>query len=298
MNINGIDREKCTDCLACVKECPLKLFSSNNETGKQGKVTFSNHYDNCTHCGHCVSVCPHDAILYDAEGKSATFPGIKDLSRLISYDDMLSFLKAKRSVRRYKQKPLSTDDMEAVLTAMQYAPSGTNARSWEYVIITDPGKRNALADEVVSLMKMTKWLFRLKWLLYPFLNPYVRKLVRKPGVEKSLDQFFADSDKGDDYIFFQAPCVVILHSPPYGHLAGNDAGIALTYGMLAAQTRGIGSCWIGFAQEAFYVKKKLKKTFHIPRHHAVNGVMTLGYQAVTYHRTPVRGPLKVEYFRK
>ena len=76
-------------------------------------------------------------------------------------------------------------------------------------------------------------------------------------------------------------------------MAGNNAGIAFTYGMLAAQSRGLGTCWIGFAQEAFYQKKALKKRMKIPSQHHVYGVMTMGYPDVTYYRAPVRDGQKV-----
>ena len=63
--------------------------------------------------------------------------------------------------------------------------------------------------------------------------------------------------------------------------------------MLAAETMGLASCWIGYLQETFFMNKKLKKLFNIPKGEDVWGVMTLGYPAVKYKRTPPRAPLKV-----
>ncbi|MHA1743437.1 MAG: nitroreductase family protein, partial [Candidatus Heimdallarchaeota archaeon] len=97
-------------------------------------------------------------------------------------------------------------------------------------------------------------------------------------------------------IFFNAPCVILHYSRDYPNgLADNDAGIALTYGMLAAQSLGLGSCWIGFAQIRLQKKRKLQKHFAIPKGYKVRGVLILGYPAVRYLRAPPRRPLRVRW---
>jgi nitroreductase len=42
-------------------------------------------------------------------------------------------------------------------------------------------------------------------------------------------------------------------------MAGADIGIVLAHLMLAATTKGLGTCWIGFAQEALNSSKKNKQ---------------------------------------
>lgn len=54
------DRDKCTYCLKCFKEC------KNSAIGRDdGKKAISFFFHNCTYCQHCVMICPHKAIRMD-----------------------------------------------------------------------------------------------------------------------------------------------------------------------------------------------------------------------------------------
>jgi NAD-dependent dihydropyrimidine dehydrogenase PreA subunit len=50
-----IDKDACTNCGACVPECPVDCIS------EKGDVHVINA-DECIDCGACESVCPADAI--------------------------------------------------------------------------------------------------------------------------------------------------------------------------------------------------------------------------------------------
>ena len=74
-------------------------------------------------------------------------------------------------------------------------------------------------------------------------------------------------------------------------LRANDAGIALTYGMLAAESLGLGTCWIGMLQGAIPMNRDILNILGIKGH--VLGAFTLGFPAVKYRRTVPRPPLKI-----
>ena len=73
---------------------------------------------------------------------------------------------------------------------------------------------------------------------------------------------------------------------------GINSGIALTYGMLAAETLGLGSCWIGVAQGVLSSNDELKELIGIKG--TVSGVISIGYPKVKYYRFPDRPSLKVK----
>jgi len=75
-------------------------------------------------------------------------------------------------------------------------------------------------------------------------------------------------------------------------LRANDAGIALTYGMLEAESLGLGTCWIGLVQGAVPMNKEILKILGIKG--MLLGAFTLGYPAVKYLRTVPRPPLKIK----
>ena len=50
-----IIKEDCTNCAACVSECPVDAISEKDGTYVIDEAT-------CAACGACVGVCPTDAI--------------------------------------------------------------------------------------------------------------------------------------------------------------------------------------------------------------------------------------------
>jgi iron only hydrogenase large subunit-like protein len=58
MRIIHIDNKLCTQSYACVRECPVKAISVNNEDGMP-----SVNHDRCIGCGSCISVCGSSAIF-------------------------------------------------------------------------------------------------------------------------------------------------------------------------------------------------------------------------------------------
>ena len=103
-------------------------------------------------------------------------------------------------------------------------------------------------------------------------------------------------------IFYNAPHVIVLYyrivekSTVMLGLRANDAGIALTYGMLAAESLGLGSCWIGMIQGAIPMNKEILKIIGVRG--MVLGAFTLGYPAVKFLRTVPRPPLKIKGLEK
>jgi len=61
---------------------------------------------------------------------------------------MLETIFARRSIRRYQDKPLEKEKIELLLQAAMAAPSAMNFKPWEFVVVTDPQRlkeiRNAL----------------------------------------------------------------------------------------------------------------------------------------------------------
>ncbi len=61
---------------------------------------------------------------------------------------MLENIFARRSIRRYQDKPVEKEKFELLLQAAMAAPSAMNFKPWEFVVVTDPIRldeiRNAL----------------------------------------------------------------------------------------------------------------------------------------------------------
>jgi nitroreductase len=54
---------------------------------------------------------------------------------------------ARRSIRKYTAEPVSADDLRAILEAGMAAPSGKNLKPWHFVVVTDRGRLDRLAEK-------------------------------------------------------------------------------------------------------------------------------------------------------
>ncbi|MBD3242286.1 MAG: 4Fe-4S dicluster domain-containing protein [Chitinivibrionales bacterium] len=289
MRATEIDPDVCTRCGECIAECPALLFDAD-----PGAVpAFDERHGHCLGCGHCVAVCPTNAIRWQDDPGSC----IPEAGGTCAYDDLLSLLASRRSIRRYRDERVPIDEVEVVLDAMRHAPSASNRRSWEAVVITDPETIRRLSGETVRLFRFARRM--LSWgRAVPFLLPGgLRERARDARTIESIDRLVRDWHEGRDRILFGAPCVVLVHMPAYGHMSGIDAGIAVTHAMLAAHARGLGTCWIGFVIELLLRRPRLARLLGIPKGRQVWGVFTLGFPAAHYHRAPPRAPVRISRFR-
>ncbi|MHA1380870.1 MAG: nitroreductase family protein [Candidatus Helarchaeota archaeon] len=301
MKILGVDQTKCIKCKECIRECPSKLFCEKISiiNGEEiTKIVFEDDCHACILCGHCISICPTNAV--EAEGLEELggifeFEEARDPSKILEFERLIKLLRARRSIRRFQNKEIPRDQIEMVLDAIKYAPSASNAQSWHFTIITNPEKIEFFSKEVMKLFFLIKKALKIKPLLKLFAKPYQKELLSDPKTEYSINNIIQDFNNGEDPIFYKAPCVIVLTAPKYGEFGGCDAGIAFTYGMLAAQSLGLGSCWIGFAQEAIKRNKKLRKWLKIPKNRGCYGVVIFGYQAVKFQRVPPRNQLKLQW---
>ena len=84
----------------------------------------------------------------------------------------------------------------------------------------------------------------------------------------------ADSD-----MFYGAPCVIVVLSDPERNTWVEDGSLVMGNLMNAAQSLGLGSCWIHRARETFdsLEGKELLRKWGVPEHYRGIGNCILGY---------------------
>ena len=258
MPIIGIDIKQCNLCKSCIKECPLGNFSMHNE---ERRIIFDMS-QGCILCGHCIAVCPEQAIKY--RDMNGNIYGFEESNVSIPNKALDKLILSKRSIRQYKNKKIPKDIIEKVINVMSFAPTAMNKRSLKCLVISDEVKINELIDSIIDTIEEVEER-----------NMYKKK-----------------RENGIDPFFYKAPHIIILHSD--NHWDSTNATIAITYAMLYAESLGLGSCWIGGVQIFLNENKKIKEKL-LDIKDKIFGIMILGYPTVKYCRTPPRSPIKTKY---
>ena len=66
----------------------------------------------------------------------------------MQYEDFLELVKNRRSIRHYKPDPVTDEDIEKIIEAARWAPSGFNSQLWEFVVVKEPRLKGQIAEVV------------------------------------------------------------------------------------------------------------------------------------------------------
>jgi nitroreductase/NAD-dependent dihydropyrimidine dehydrogenase PreA subunit len=289
MTILGINQKKCTSCRRCVLDCPENLFRFESAVKK---VIFADPLGRCILCGHCLSVCPEDAVLFDDPEEPLRHPAIAAPEKILGTEDLMLFMRARRSIRQFKNKPVPEKSLEFILSAMRYSPTGSNKQGIHFTVLTSKEKIDFLSAKVMNLFKVVRVLLTILRILIPFGHERKRSVLSN-ALFRSLINALEKAKAGKDPIFYHATCVIVLSGRPYAHQTQVDAGIALAHGMLAAQVKGLGTCLVGFAHERLLLGPFLRRALKIPVGRKPVGVMAMGFPKVRYEAAPMRKPLSM-----
>lgn len=263
MALITIDKEKCKQDGICMAECPFGLIIENEDDGYPEIRAAAAKL--CINCGHCVSVCPHEALsLKNMQTKDCT-PIYKELG--ISAKAAEQFLKTRRSIRTYKKETIPRDTLAHLVEITQWAPSAKNEHPVNWLVIEKPAEVQKLAGLVVD------WL---------------RETENYPGLVAAWDQ-------GEDMVLRHAPHLAIAYASTNSLKPDVDCAIALTYLDLAANGMGIGTCWAGILMGAANAHQPLVEVLDLPDKHQVYGAMMLGYPKCKYFRIPQRNSATIKY---
>jgi nitroreductase/NAD-dependent dihydropyrimidine dehydrogenase PreA subunit len=265
MSLIMIDQEKCKRDGFCIRECPGQIINIEEDSFPaiaEGMEEF------CINCGHCVAVCPHDALTLTTM-PLAQCPEI-DKKLHPRAQQIKQSLTARRSVRRFKKKIVSHELLENLLDVARYAPTGSNKQQVHWMIFENPEEVRRLASLVID---------------------WVRIMLPQTQDEyftKRMNRIIAAWERGSDRVLRGAPHLVVVHSPADIPYALVDSTIALTYLELYAYSLGLGTCWAGYFTTAASLHTPLAAALNMPAGHVCHGAVMLGYPQYKYRRIPLR----------
>ncbi len=173
-----------------------------------------------------MAVCPTGAITLTAfKDKQATPFSKSDQPEPAAVETLI---KTRRSVRKFKKKNVSAQEIGELINIAAYAPSGHNAQPVSWTVLDTAEKVHELGEVVVEWMEE---MVKQK-------NPLADKLF--------LAGLVNAWKKGNDAICRNAPAIAVAWAPKMGITPQADTIIATNTLELTAHAKGYGTCWAGY----------------------------------------------------
>jgi 5,6-dimethylbenzimidazole synthase len=158
---------------------------------------------------------------------------------------LLRIIKKRRSVRVYKAGKVSDKQLQMILEAARWAPSGANTQPWEFVVTRDRNKMKRCREIYYNEWKERK---REDPVHYKGLTKYyvgdADILVLVCGDPRTMQVYLTTRRPADREKLFQA-----------------SVASAVEQMMLAAASMGFGTVWVSVREE---VEPELRELFKVP----------------------------------
>lgn len=261
-----IDRQKCIGCGQCIRDC----FGYNLQM-KENKAQAAG---GCFQCGHCVALCPVNAI------KITDYPE-DDIEECgseegITSGQLLHAIKSRRSVRSYQKRAVEEEVLYEILQAGRFTPTAGNAQDAAYIVVQKQ------LPQVIPMVWQGLKALADRWRREKPGNPYSK-------LWDSMLQKYREDPQKQDHLFFGAPVLLIITAKEKvnGWLAASSIE-------LMAHTKGLGCLYSGFIERAILSNEELLKLLSLDGK-SVCTCMLMGYPGIVYRRTAPRKELQVTW---
>ena len=162
-------------------------------------------------------------------------------------------LKKRRSVRNYQDRTVSVELVLELIRESTFAPNAGNEQPWKFLIVNDREMLKKISDESKKNI-----LARID--ANP--NDYAKKY------QKMLE-------KESFNVFYNAPCLVMILGLSTLKNVYVDCTLAAAYFMMAATSRGLGTCWVNLGTEIH--DPDMKCNLGLPEDCTIVAPIILGY---------------------
>lgn len=159
----------------------------------------------------------------------------------------------RRSIRAYVQEQIKDEELQTILDAGRFAPSAINEQPWHFTVVQN------------------------KEMLHK-INEACRTFILNSGNAR-----FAERAKDENFsVFYNAPTLIIISGDEKAIAPQVDCALAMENMFLAAESLGIGTCWINAVLNALKAPEaaSLKKELGIPDTHTPYSASSFGYKAM------------------
>lgn len=284
---NIINQSLCKNCGICTEVCPNKIIEKKDRTG------FNQEREHlCLQCGQCMAVCPAKSVHIEGLSYEDDFQELAGNKR--DYENFMDILSSRRSVRAFKNRPVSEELLDEIVGSVSYAPFGAAPEKMELSVINN---RETIES---ALPLISDFLGRIERMIENPITSRVLRLISGKEDFQTIKNHIYPITKGGIYdldnwdgITRGAPSIITIHAPRDAEAHTNNGVIYATYIMLAAHAIGLGATMIECIITPINQTKKLKQIFQIPDDNEAVMSVIIGYPKYKYKRTIKRKKHKV-----
>jgi Nitroreductase len=144
-------------------------------------------------------------------------------------NEVLKAIRNRKSTRKYKEEQIKEEELQAILEAGIQAPSAINAQSWHFTVIQN--------KELIGQINEKS----------------------KEKMLESEDISIRNIGKSTMSIFYNAPTVIIVSGKEDVSSSLVDCSAAIENMLIAAESIGLGTVWIGLVRFFFTFNEEVKK---------------------------------------
>ena len=186
-------------------------------------------------------------------------------------ENLLKIIQHRRSVRVYKTGKVTDQQLNLILEAARWAPSGANTQPWEFVVTRDRKK-----------MKQVREIYSNEWRTRKKEDPVHYKGLKKDYVGDVSVLVLACGDARTKQVY-------LTTRQPSDREKLFQASIAnsVQQMMLAAASMNLGTVWVSVREE---VEPELRELFKVPDELRLLWVMPIGH-ASSWPKAKPRRPV-------
>ncbi len=285
----AVDPARCSHCNACVEDCPAQVFACE----QKGTAPDVVRAESCIVCGHCVALCTRGAIDHSDFPKGSVQPINKEI--LPGPESLMELLRARRSARVFRDKPVPRELLEKIVEAARLAPTAHNDQGTHYTVVQDSAELKQMVEMTAAFLGQTAKALRnpTKRALFGLLDP--NGLKSAWGMVGSFESVAQAALEGDDKVLRGAPCVLFFHADRAITKPDQSAQLAVQNATLMCETLGLASFYTGFVVAACARGVRFPALSGMPKGHRIYGGMAIGYPKFAFHQWPDRKPAPVEW---
>lgn len=283
-----VNTDACIGCGLCVSVCPAFVLETKEN---KAQVVYG---EGCIACGHCWAVCPEQAVVQrEAETDTNLKPGKEPA---VDAEALQLLIRERRSIRLFKDQPVSKDQLMKIIDAGRYAPTGSNRQDVGYVVVSDLQRIAELRTLVEGFMEKTFSLMQNRAIAFFYGLKFGRSIVNMLRHYGMWYDFL--KNKENKTVYGPLPygaAVIITHGDAFDSAVSFNCSIALYNGSLMAHSLGLGACFLGFVMAGANFDSKIKAWLGMPKDHQVYGAMVIGYPDIQYQRLVERQPPDIQW---